>query len=458
MKKKKIILSIIIVSLSLVCCAIGVLGIINSLYKIKTNIQIPETSVYTYSIGEEDFSAGHKFSSGEGEVLFNEECVILDKLYCADEVNLNFAIKNQGNKEVDVAVSMAITGDLSPLIEIKIDDILVTEENKSEVTVLREIKQDTAVVIPISIKILLVKNYEEFISKGCDVDFGFLVKNKKQDASYTKQVKITDFQGSNATLIETTDELSTAIETGGYVVLNNDIKLKDVSESQLGYFVIQSGVDLTLDMNGKTITIPDNHNAACLFENKYGASLTITGNGTFKMGSPTENFMALFAPRGNLTIMNGNFVYDYYRDDDEKPLSNSNYATMFIGINVKNPSEEVYSNIKIYGGYFDGGYYRTDEYVSYNTSGCAGIDSVINASNNQNIKVYGGTFVFCNPAWGDEGCANVYRQGETKKVGVCTFLEGQEIDDLEIPNNYTINESVLNDGTNRPVYTVVYNG
>lgn len=81
-----------------------------------------------------------------------------------------------------------------------------------------------------------------------------------------------------------------------------------------------------------------------------------------------------------------------------------------------------------------------------------------NRSNND-FKVYGGTFVGANPAWGDEGCmlptTPYYLRPWSYYQGA--FLDGQTFneDGIVLPDGYTITKGVHEDG--RPTYTVTYN-
>ena len=75
------------------------------------------------------------------------------------------------------------------------------------------------------------------------------------------------------------------------------------------------------------------------------------------------------------------------------------------------------------------------------------------------FKVYGGTFVGANPAWGDEGCMlpttpNYLRPWSYYQGAL---LDGQTFNEngLVIPTGYEITKGATADG--RPTYTVAYN-
>ena len=86
------------------------------------------------------------------------------------------------------------------------------------------------------------------------------------------------------------------------------------------------------------------------------------------------------------------------------------------------------------------------------------ISKTFNKSNNY-FKVYGGTFVGANPAWGDEGCMlptkPYYLRPWSYYQGA--FLEGQTFNEngIVLPEGYEITKGTHEDG--RPTYTVTYN-
>lgn len=236
----------------------------------------------------------------------------------------------------------------------------------------------------------------------------------------------------DAVLVANEDQLHAALAEGGKIVLTDDIVLSK-------QIFLEKGVKINLNMNGKTISLPDGADDSCdpMIRMAGGqdvnnlTDLTIDGNGTFDLGAnPGFSFIA---PLGNLTINSGTFKID---------PGLSSYGSFFIGINGG------VGKLVINGGYFDGGYYVPGDCFN----NCR---NLLNASWGQSITVYGGTFVGQNPAWGDEGMAflctccggnDVYCQG--------TFLEGQSHKDTTMPAGYTITEGTTPDG--RPTYTVSY--
>lgn len=84
---------------------------------------------------------------------------------------------------------------------------------------------------------------------------------------------------------------------------------------------------------------------------------------------------------------------------------------------------------------------------------------MFNKSSNY-FRVYGGTFVGANPAWGDEGC--MLPTGPKNYLRPWSYyqgalLDGQEFNEngIVLPEGFTITKGTHEDG--RPTYTVTYN-
>ncbi len=200
---------------------------------------------------------------------------------------------------------------------------------------------------------------------------------------------------------------------------------------------------VVMDLNGQTLKVEGTGSAATdrLFYTEVGADLVITGNGTIDFGDSISSIAV--GGYGNITIENGTFVRNKYDNADEfYPLIE----------NTKNASAG--SKLVINGGYFDSGFYALKE---DGTPDCFNnCRQLINSTwSNCDIVVYGGTFVGANPAWGDEGMAHLCTICGGNTYCQQLFLEGQNREDTELPEGYTITEDALEDG--RPVFTVSYN-
>ena len=224
-------------------------------------------------------------------------------------------------------------------------------------------------------------------------------------------------------LITTPEKLDTAMKLGGELKLINDIKVAKIIEQPATSHVV-------LDMNGKKLTLKD-ASVDPMIDMKTGSSLVIKGNGTVDL---EKNYFASFiAPRGDVTIENGNFLRAV------GPTGTS-YGSFFIGINGGK------GKLIIKDGYFDGGYYKEGD--EFNNS-----RNLLNGSWGQYVRVYGGTFVGQNPAYGDEGMAYT-NPNSTSTYCQSIFFEGQSRLDTEIPSTYKVEKGTLADG--RPTYKVTY--
>ena len=234
---------------------------------------------------------------------------------------------------------------------------------------------------------------------------------------------------------------------------------------------VKSGVDIVLDMKGKTIT----SSADYVFIVRDNASLVIDGNGTVETPTPAP---LMFYPAGNLVIENGSFIKNV-----PEGYSGS-VGNLFVGTKPAGGWDS--AGVTIKGGYFDSGYYDANiseiEEILAGTKtleetaddikkrGVAGdknkvrvalketIQTSLNRSNNY-FHIYGGTFVGVNPAWGDEGCmlptTPNYLRPWSYYQGA--FLKGQTFNanGLVLPEGYAITKGTHADG--RPTYTVTYN-
>lgn len=274
------------------------------------------------------------------------------------------------------------------------------------------------------------------------------------------------------------ENIAEAFSSGKTILLDEDIKIETKNISGTIIFNIPAGTDAHLDLNGKTITI--DMGDVCThyaFYIREGGSLTIDGNGTVEATTPAP---IIFCPVGDLVIENGSFI----RHIPEG--YNGDIAGMFNG--TKPAGGWGSTGVTINGGYFDSGYYpsalkninveklisgeetlvETDDDkakrgksndpnpVRKALKSC--VNATFNKSNNY-FRVYGGTFVGANPAWGDEGCmlptSPNYLRPWSYYQGA--FIVGQTFNEngIVLPEGFAITKGTHEDG--RPTYTVTYN-
>ena len=265
----------------------------------------------------------------------------------------------------------------------------------------------------------------------------------------------------------TSEEVVTAFENGGNIMLVSDIKLG-------GRLEVKEGANVNLDMNGKTITL-EGTAADPAFYTYKGSTLTITGNGTVEINDPS---VSLVFPGGDVVIENGTFVRNVSAGTPANKV-----GAFFVGAKVSPWGSQT---VTINGGYFDGGYYNADaadiddilagtkEFTETDDDkamrGNSKDANKVRVAIKQNVqlllnlsynlfKVYGGTFVGANPAWGDEGCMLPTKPNYLRPWSYYqgALLDGQEFNEngLAIPDSYEITKGATADG--RPTYTVTYN-
>lgn len=291
---------------------------------------------------------------------------------------------------------------------------------------------------------------------------------------YTAKSQNGEFVVVTVTYVSKNKELADAITTSGIIQLTDDIEILQTID-------ITAGVDVTLDLNGQSILIdtetlkPNSNGSKYAFIIREGGSLIIDGEGTVKANTPGP---IMFYPAGDLVIESGSFI----RHVPEGYTGN--VGSMFVG--TKPAGGWGSAGVTINGGYFDGGYYVDDaEHVDALLAGTmileeteadikkrgqSGdpntfrknikdfISKTFNKSNNY-FRVYGGTFVGANPAWGDEGCmlptSPQYLRPWSYYQGA--FIAGQTFNEngIVLPEGFTITKGTHEDG--RPTYTVTYN-
>lgn len=307
---------------------------------------------------------------------------------------------------------------------------------------------------------------------------GFVVRGYK---SRNVEGSMTDYEVYDATIYVEQSELNNILanlkkstETEVFLKLTEGITPEKTID-------VPAGKDVYLDLNGhKIIVDPDtlatNSNGYdYAFIIRDGGSLTIDGDGAVEATTPAP---IMFYPAGDLVIESGTFVR--YIPEGYEGSANS----MFVGTSPTGGWHA--TGVTIKGGYFDSGYYSSyaadveellagtkvleeteDDIKKRGQAGDANkvrkalknnCMVMFNKSSNY-FRVYGGTFVGANPAWGDEGCmlptTPQYLRPWSYYQGA--FLEGQEFNEngIVLPEGFTITKGTHEDG--RPTYTVTYN-
>lgn len=241
---------------------------------------------------------------------------------------------------------------------------------------------------------------------------------------------------------------------------------------------VKAGVELNLNLNGHTIIV-DTEKLTANGNGYYygfivrdGGTLIIDGDGAVEITTPEPIFIY---PAGNIVIESGTFIRHIPKDytGSVQPMFNG-WGNLAGGVTIN-------------GGYFDCGYYdpvaeeveailsgekhlieKEEDIAKRGQSTDANetrtkikkfiMNKFMNKSSTY-IKVYGGTFVGLNPAWGDEGCMLPTEPNYLRPWSYYqgAFIVGQKFnaDGIVLPDGYDITKGINED--KKLTYTVTYN-
>ena len=270
----------------------------------------------------------------------------------------------------------------------------------------------------------------------------------------------------NTSMVTNSEEFEEGFAQSGTILMLNDVELN-------ASLIVTDEHEVHLNMNGKTITVTS-ESVDPVFKTTKGSTLIVDGNGKVELASP---YATLVWPAGNVVIENGTYTRNVPKGT---PLEQ--VGAFFMGISVSPWGSQ---SVVINGGYFDGGYYdenaadvdeilagtktleeTEDDIAKRGNSKDANkvrvalknnVSKNINLSSNL-IKIYGGTFVGVNPAWGDEGCMLPTKPQYLRPWSYYqgALIDGQTFheDGIVLPDGFTITKGTHEDG--RPTYTVTY--
>ena len=301
-------------------------------------------------------------------------------------------------------------------------------------------------------------------------DQGMYIYESDTDVSNFNFVNENNTVAAKTTVSSATDLVNAfnSDATSISVEITDDIDLTEVLN-------VKQGKEVYLDMNGKTITVESGSSVDPAFYTYKDSTLVIDGNGTVILEDPS---MSLIFPGGDVVIENGTFIRKVPAGTPANKV-----GALIVGAKVSPWGSQT---VTINGGYFDGGYYdanaadiddipagkktlaETDaDKANRGKSSDKNLVRVAIKNNTQltlnlsyNLfKIYGGTFVGVNPAWGDEGCMlpakdDIYLRPWSYYQGA--LLDGQEYNEngIVLPDGYNITKGATADG--RPTYTVNY--
>ena len=107
------------------------------------------------------------------------------------------------------------------------------------------------------------------------------------------------WNGKDIQFVADEESLKAALEAGGEIVLTEDIEIADIQK-------VAEGATVTLDLNGKTITVAEDAGYLPARPIENHGTLTVTGNGT--IDTSAVNCNGAIRNYGDLTIENGTFI------------------------------------------------------------------------------------------------------------------------------------------------------
>lgn len=186
-------------------------------------------------------------------------------------------------------------------------------------------------------------------------------------------------------VITTAEQLKSAVAKGGEITLGGDI---DVGTA------IEVSTEVVLDLNGKTLTCPNDTAGDGVFHVVSGGKLTINGEGTINSVGKNNYSMAIWADGGEVIINGGTYTNKGCKVEGDP--DNNHYDLIY----VKNGG-----SVSIYGGTFE----------------CEIPKWTLNSHDNLTgtFKVHGGTFIGFDPTNADTepgGLKNWVVPGSTCKA------------------------------------------
>ncbi len=258
----------------------------------------------------------------------------------------------------------------------------------------------------------LTKDYEFHWSEGTKtivlVDAsGAIIYPEKPDYNAEKKHNLADGVSYMNVEVDSAEALMTAILSGSDVTLSADIANAKVT--------IAAGDDVTIDLNGHTITAEP----GSIYAVKNEGTLTITGNGEIKGG-----YSAVYNT-GNITIEGGTFtategfgliVDNIYGTEPAVAVINGG---IFTGVGIYNPTV-----VTINGGTFEAGRDPDGATDGINEDGLVTLfisPTFVGAPNTADVTLNGGTF---------NGDIYVYDDGitETNFVNNGATITGEILD------------------------------
>ena len=225
------------------------------------------------------------------------------------------------------------------------------------------------------------------------------------------------------------NKLSLAFANGGVVTLTKDVTINKP-------LIIENGVNVSLDLNGKTITFNGGKDDAnCVLFRVNNGTLTIDGTGNIEGGADAYTQRVLLMANGvnsKLVIKNGNF----------KMGKNTENAQDWYDLIYARDGGKV----EIYGGTFETESTRPD-----NKHYCLNL----NNSKPGSIIVYGGKFINYNPTIGDDNLGGNFVAPGYKSTKISTDPDVYTVTKADVSSQEGLNTTIKGATKGQPATVVL---
>ena len=303
--KKKIILSSV---LSIMICLCLIAGSTYALFTSQSQVNIAATSgkvaveailvdsLTLTSLGKPMTST---FENG-GTATIEGQTLTLENITPGDKAEFAIQITNNSTVNMQYRIKWTVDGTLFDALVATADGAVINNG----------VSDWTEWTAPTS-------DGDKIVSIPVSIELPAEVGNEYQEASASISFTVEAVQGNGTELFGTSfvsseTELQEAIAQGGNIVLKNDIAVSaedmldnlSFADDYVSAFIID-GVEVTLDLNGFSITVEDDPDAALtsVFFVENGGDLTINGNGSVTLNA--DNDYLVWARGGSTVTING---------------------------------------------------------------------------------------------------------------------------------------------------------
>jgi len=133
-------------------------------------------------------------------------------------------------------------------------------------------------------------------------------------------------------VVDSVQELKDAmLIRGAKIVLGNDIVIEKDTPLQWGaYMFVANGREVTIDLNGKNITVEEDASLKCngLFTTANAGTLNIVGNGTVEIKNGQSGIFHAMNPGDKINVYDGTYISNSNNDSDALAIIYTNRGTV----------------------------------------------------------------------------------------------------------------------------------